>query len=76
MDSNNKRLRQDQQQHSQESLHQSSSTSVQSYHSVEDMLRKDAEQNPPPDSLSHRVATSATAEVPQSKPWWRKLMGD
>jgi hypothetical protein len=76
MDSNGQRLRHDQKQHADESLQQSSTTEVHLYHSVEDLLRKDAAQNPPPDSLSHRVATSVSQEGVQApKPWWKKLMG-
>jgi hypothetical protein len=76
MEPNGQRLRHDQQQHADEALQQSSTTEVRMYHSVEDLLRKDAAENPPPDSLSHRVATSASSEAAQApKSWWKKLMG-
>ncbi|MGV3755021.1 MAG: hypothetical protein ACO1QS_06540 [Verrucomicrobiota bacterium] len=77
MESNGKRLRQEQQQHSEESLQESSTTEVRMYHSVEDLLRKDAAQNPPPDTLSLRVATSTGEAASQNpKPWWKKLLGN
>lgn len=75
MEPNGQRLRHDQQQHSEESLHKSSTTEVRMYHSVEDILREDAAQNPPPDSLSLRVATSTGQEAAQApKSWWKKLL--
>jgi len=77
MEPNGQRLRQDQQQHEDASLNESSTTEVNMYHSVDDLMRKDAEQNPPPDSLTQRVSSSAASEATQApKPWWRKLMGD
>lgn len=76
MESNGKRLRHEQQQHSEESLQESSTTEIRMYHSVEDLLRKDAAQNLPPDSLSVRVATSTGEASAETKPWWKKLLGE
>jgi hypothetical protein len=39
---------------------------------VEDLLRHDREQTPPPTALEARVQQSIAAEPPPSRPWWKK----
>jgi hypothetical protein len=79
MDPQGSRLRQNQNQQAQESLKESSTTEFKSYNSVEDLLRQDAAQNPPPAALANRVASgiskSSQAQVPV-KSWWQRLLGE
>lgn len=76
MESNGQRLRHEQQQESEESLNQSGTTQIRIYDSVEGLLREDADRNPPPASLSHRVAESTTKDAAvDEKPWWKRLLG-
>ncbi len=39
---------------------------------VEDLLRHDREQTPPPAALEARVKQSVAAEPPPSRPWWKR----
>lgn len=79
MEPNSSRLRQNQQKESQESLENSSTTEVKLYHSVEELLRHDAEQNPAPEALAQRVAASSkdvTSAEKAPKSWWQRLVGE
>jgi len=77
MDPQGSRLRQNQDQQAQESLKESSTTEFKSYHSVEDLLRQDAAQNPPPAALAHQVASGIQKANPaEPKSWWQKLLGE
>jgi hypothetical protein len=81
MDPKGTRLRQEQDQREQQTLKESSTTEFRSYtvNSVEELLRKDAEQNPPPSALAYRVATGITEAshaVAEPKSWWQKLLGE
>jgi hypothetical protein len=79
MDPQGSRLRQNQNQQAQESLKESSTTEFKSYHSVEELLRQDAAQNPPPAALAQQVADGVKKANPppaESKNWWQKLLGD
>jgi hypothetical protein len=41
--------------------------------SVEEMLRHDAQLNPPPPQLADRVAEAVAALPKPARPWWQKL---
>ncbi len=43
--------------------------------SAEEMLRTDAAQTPPPESIEIRLKTSIAKEPPRPRSWWRKLFG-
>lgn len=43
--------------------------------SIEEMLRADAAQTPPPESVETRLKTSIAKERPRPRSWWRKLFG-
>lgn len=76
MESKGQRLRQEQKQHSEASLNEASKTDTRLFNSVEEVLREDAANNPPPESLSHRVANSSSKDAASlPKPWWQKLLG-
>jgi hypothetical protein len=40
--------------------------------SVEEMMRHDARQNPPPPELAHRVAESVAGLPKPARSWWQK----
>jgi hypothetical protein len=40
--------------------------------SVEEMMRHDAQQNPPPPQLAHRVAESVSKLPKPARSWWQK----
>ncbi|HEY1172987.1 MAG TPA: hypothetical protein VGH19_16585 [Verrucomicrobiae bacterium] len=76
MEPKGQRLRQEHKQQSETSLNSASNTDTRLFNSVEEVLREDAAQNPPPDSLSHRVASSSSKDAASlPKPWWQKLIG-
>lgn len=45
------------------------------FNSVEEMIRFDADQNPPPEELAERVKESISREPPPRRSWWRRLFG-
>jgi len=42
------------------------------FSSVEEMLRFDASQNPPPESIRNRLQSSVEVEAVPQKPWWKR----
>jgi hypothetical protein len=54
--------------------HLAGEQAAREFGSVEDMLRHDARQNPPPPRLEERVAESAANLAPPARSWWRKLL--
>jgi hypothetical protein len=60
----------------QEGLQASSQQNAREFSNIEELLRHDAANNPPPDGLAARVDRSIRAEPqPVQEPWWRKLFG-
>ena len=47
----------------------------QDFATVEDLLRHDREQNPPPAKVADRLASSIAAQppAPAKLPWWKRL---
>ena len=41
--------------------------------SVEEMLRHDANQNPPPGRLAEKLSDTMAREPRVEKPWWRRI---
>lgn len=48
-------------------------SAAQEFESVEDLIRQDAAQVEPPDSIIERLNESIANEQRNSQPWWRKL---
>jgi hypothetical protein len=44
--------------------------------SVEEVLRHDAQQNPPPPALAERVAESVAGLPKPARSWWQKLFSN
>jgi len=71
-------LRQQQQQHSQESATlrvQEQSQTTREFNSAEELVRFDAGQIPVPESIAERLKESIAAEPVPPKSWWRRLFG-
>jgi hypothetical protein len=45
----------------------------QEFTSVEEMIRSDAQQTVPPESIAERLKESITREPPPPKSWWQRL---
>jgi hypothetical protein len=69
------KLRQQQEQAEQavESLGHQEAQSVQQFSSVEEMIRFDAKQTLPPDSLAERLQDAISREPKPTKSWWQRL---
>jgi negative regulator of sigma E activity len=69
-------LRQQQQQNHELAQTQGlQSTQGKEFSSVEEMLRFDAAQNPPPEAIRNRLEASVEAEPAPQKPWWKRWFG-
>lgn len=66
-----KRLRQEQR--LEETLEQRQELHEKIFDSVEDMLRYDASQTPPPPSLAGRLAATLAAQ-PKPQAWWKRFL--
>lgn len=77
MNSENSKLRHEQQARQEHAVAQQTSQSQgqeQEFSSVEDLLRYDNEQNPVPEDVAHRLNAAIAAE-PKSKSWLKSLFG-
>ena len=73
-DSSNLRHRQDLDQNTE--LHQDQqSKSGQEFGSVEEIIRCDASQTQPPETIAERLKESLAREPAPARPWWRWLFG-
>jgi hypothetical protein len=75
-DPSNLRHQQQQQRQGQEEHFDLPSAQRQAHHqfsSVEELIRYDAAQTAPSDSLAHRVNHSIASEPKPSTSWWRRL---
>jgi hypothetical protein len=52
--------------------HQLETHAALEFGSVEEMLRHDARENPPPPELEQRVAASVAELPPPARSWWRR----
>lgn len=66
-----KKSRLNQQQQARQESAQQSQPGLE-FAGVEDLLRHDREQTPPPAALEARVKQSIAAEPPPSRPWWKR----
>jgi hypothetical protein len=70
------RQQQQQQQTAESELQaQHHSQARQEFHSVEEMIRFDLEQNPAPEKIAERLQESIAQEPPPRKSWWERLFG-
>jgi hypothetical protein len=53
--------------------HLAGKQTTREFGSVEEMLRHDAQQNPPPPRLGDRVAESVAPLPKPARSWWQKL---
>jgi hypothetical protein len=69
------KLRQQQHQAEQAAeLHvQEESQATHEFNSVEEMIRLDAQQTPPPDRIAERLKESIAREPAPPKSWWQRL---
>ena len=52
---------------------EASAETGQEFDSVEEVIRFDADRNPPPESIAERLKESISREPPPKDPWWRRL---
>ena len=50
-------------------------TNTREFGSVEEVLREDRAQTPPPTALAHRVAEGIRQAGPPPRPWWARWLG-
>jgi hypothetical protein len=69
------RLRQQQQHVEQTELNVQPGQSAREFASVDDLIRFDASQHPPPEVLAERLKASTAREPKPVVSWWRRLLG-
>jgi hypothetical protein len=74
MNSDSSKLRQQQEQVTELQARQDHQ-GAREFSSAEEMIRFDALQTPPPESLAERLKESITREPPPRKTWWQRLFG-
>ncbi len=74
MNSDSSKLRQHQEQVT-ELQAQQDHRGAREFGSAEEMIRFDAHQTPPPESLAERLKESIAREPPPRKTWWQRLFG-
>ena len=65
-------------QHREQTSEQQMTTQGQTHRefgSVEELLRYDASQTPPPAAIAERLQASLEAEPPPKRSWWQRLFG-
>jgi hypothetical protein len=69
------RLSQTPQETEQQQSQSAEAQAGRTFSSVEELLRLDAAQTPPPERLTERVRTSIEREPPPKRSWWRRWFG-
>ncbi len=44
------------------------------FESVEELLRHDADQNPPPPGIAEKLKGSLASEPVKARPWWKRWL--
>jgi hypothetical protein len=73
MDPKSSKLQHREQQEAAVTSHSAQTQSGQTFGSVEDLLRYDAAQTPPPLAVAERLAQSIAREPPRFRSWWERL---
>jgi len=74
MSANNpKRLQHQQQQTGEQQQAQQQTERV--FETPEELLRHDAAQTQPPETIAERLKDSMANEPPPSRPWWKRILG-
>ena len=75
MNSEHRKLRQEQQHEQQQDFLEQTAQQGQQFASVEDLLRFDNDQNPVPPEVAERLNSSISAEPKPARPWYKSLFG-
>jgi hypothetical protein len=75
MNSENSRLRQNEEIQTRQQERQQSAQNALEFGSVEEMLRHDSRENPVPPEVQHRLGSSMSKEPKPQKSWFKKLFG-